>query len=130
MLSGLVKRLIEVGLAVGFVGGAISTASAACSSSVSDWNTVDYIGFYATEDDVIDFSVSASGRGSNKLTVKVQQRKAGGSWVNIYSSSVEPGDTLHGSFIVRDYFSGSTEQLQFKLSRDLGTKEIEYDLCF
>lgn len=118
--SRIAVALLLVGL---FTSGAF-----AYTGEVSGTNTVDYVMAVKPQGQHVSFSVTASGRGSNKLTVKVQQQKSGGGWKTLRTVLVSPGSTVNSSFSVQDQFSSNDELVRYRISRNALTKKISYRL--
>jgi len=103
----------------------MSLAYAGGDGSVHGSNTIDKIEIDGFTPSVYGYEVAACGKGSNTLTVKVQQKKSGLGWKTIDDMTVNPGNTKSGQYTVSDLVSGD-EKIRYKFSRKIGTKEIEY----
>ncbi len=98
------------------------------NGTVSGFNTIDNVLFFKNQGTFVNYSVGASGSGSNKLTVKVQQQRSGGSWKTLETIRVDVGTTVLSSYSVDNEFVGVGESLRYRVSRDLGTQAINYTI--
>ncbi|MDP5209358.1 hypothetical protein [Microbulbifer sp. 2205BS26-8] len=90
-------------------------------------DTVDTVEFAPKQNTTFEYTVRGEGSGSNVLTVKIQQKKAGGGWQTLRIKELNmPSETKSGSFVVNDYREGNTETIRFRFSRKVGTKAINW----
>jgi hypothetical protein len=99
----------------------------AAEGHLSGTDTVDKTTFSAKQGDTVEWRVAGAGSGSNELTVKIQQQKAGGGWETLVTRTLDmPKDEASGSFVVKDYREGDVESLRFRLSRKILTPAISW----
>lgn len=123
------NKLKALALVLSMSAGGAALATTYCGD-VSGFNTVDNLLFFANQFTVINYTVDASGSGSNKLTVKVQQQKSGGGWKTLDTIKVDVGTSKAGSVMVEDLFGTVGESLRFRCSRDIGTQAIDYCITY
>ena len=99
------------------------------SGSVHGTNTVDYISRTNTvAGETVQFTVTASGGGTNKLKVEVQVLSFDTNsyhWVTIRQIYVSPGSSSTSSFTVGDD-PDHNEYVRYRISRKIGTQRIDY----
>ena len=104
-------------------------ADAAAEGRLSGFNTVDYVefptGFLAGH--TYTYDVTASGNGSNTLTVKAQQQKANGGWKTLRTIKIDVSGSGSGQYTVEDLRTGD-EKMRYRFSRKIGTKAIDYEM--
>lgn len=97
------------------------------NGTLSGLDTVDTFEDTASQNSTYRYTVRGAGSGSNVLTVKIQQKKAGGGWqTRIIKELNMPSETKSGSFRVNDYREGNQETIRFRFSRKVGTKAINW----
>jgi hypothetical protein len=96
------------------------------TGSVHGWNTVDHLSRSSTPGETVNLRVSATGSGTNKLTVKVQYLDWElGNWVTLRKIYVSPGSTSTTTYTVPNDPDHS-ERIRYRISRKIGTKRINY----
>jgi hypothetical protein len=103
------------------------------TGTLSGTNTLDTIIYSVDLPADVTYSVTARGSGSNKLRVRCGQKLVA-IWAQINDFEMSPGDTETRSFSTT--IDGSTpttddrQDIRIRLSRDILTKEIDWDLTF
>jgi hypothetical protein len=103
------------------------------SGTLSGTNTLDTLIFSVDLPADITYTVTARGSGSNQLRVRCGQKLVA-IWAQINDFEMSPGDTETRSFSTS--IDGSTpttddkQDIRIRLSRDILTKEIDWDLTF
>ncbi|WKD50708.1 hypothetical protein [Microbulbifer spongiae] len=97
------------------------------NGALTGLDTVDTVEFAPKQNTTFKYTVRGAGSGSNVLTVKIQQKKAGGGWQTRITKELNmPSETKSGSFKVNDYREGDQETIRFRFSRKVGTKAINW----
>ena len=128
MKTTMLTLFSVVGIAVLAASSAVAQSCPAYGGRVSGSNTVDYVNFSGNfSAGTYTLGFRAEGSGSNKLTVKVQQRKNGGGWKTIASDNVDLGDVNGCGYESIQYTLTSSEEIRYRFSRKVGTNAIDYD---
>jgi hypothetical protein len=96
-------------------------------------NTLDTVVFTVDLPAEISYTVKATGEGSNKLRVRCGQQLIA-IWAQIHDFEISPGDSATRSF--HTGIDGTTpttdgkQDVRIRLSRDLTTKEIDWELTW
>lgn len=94
---------------------------------LSGTDTKDRLLFSAPQGTTINWRVKGSGSGSNKMSFKIQQKKAGGRWTTRVERTLNmPSDSETGNLYVKDYREGSNESLRYVFGRKMGTNAISW----
>jgi hypothetical protein len=103
------------------------------SGSLSGTNTLDTVIFGVDLPAVITYTVTARGSGTNELRLRCGKQLVE-IWAHINYLDMSPGDTETRSFSTS--IDGTTpttddkQDIRIRLSRDILTKEIDWDLTF
>lgn len=127
MLFQSIRSKVLAGLIVLCSIPAIAAAPILWAGNLSGLDTVDYAYFTAVEGTQFNYNVTATGNGSNKLTVKVQQKWPAGTWETIEKSKTPVGNPGAGAFVVHNHYVNTPiEELRYRISRKAFTRAIDW----
>ena len=119
------RYLIAVALALALSVAPDASAQTVTQGSVGGTTTVNNHFSGAVQGATMNITIDARGFGNNKLKVKVQWKRSGGSWHQIERFFVSPGSVSTGQYTVPD-LEGVIVRL--RVSRKIGTRRINYTI--